>query len=197
MKKQEVSLDLMVLATLVIFFYYQKTSYNFPSLSPNKFMKHHVCVCIFQKQLIVSPSLPHRSVDHVLDMEGGSPKMGLLERMKAVQGDRKMSSPTLMITGKLKKSSPCSSTDSSPSSTLERLKKPSKPRSPSCLRKFKQMHQKPKKVLNLKNDIFHHLLFNMRAHGQPPKILTLFLKHQNQYKRINLPVRNCRVVDSS
>ena len=81
--------------------------------------------------MVPSPQAPRRSVDHVLEMQGGSPKMGLIERLKALNGDRKMSSPaSLMVddVAKFRKPSPLSSPDGSPSGTLERS--PKSPRSP-------------------------------------------------------------------
>ena len=90
--------------------------------------------CGFQRHLMASsPDIPRLSVDHATDVQGGSPKMGLIERLKAKNEERKMSSPTILMTAemaKLKKPSPKSSPDTSPGGTLERSQKPAKPRSP-------------------------------------------------------------------
>ena len=80
-----------------------------------------------------SPDIPRLSVDNATNVRGGSPKMGLIERLKTKNEERKMSSPTILMTAdvaKLKKPSPSSSPDTSPSGTLERSQKPTKPRSP-------------------------------------------------------------------
>lgn len=91
-----------------------------------------------------SPGLPRRSVDHTLDLVGGSPKMGLTERLKQQNKGKKMSAPALMITkadknflGNLKPS-PNSSTDTSPNGTLEKLKKRRSPALPASTESFEE-----------------------------------------------------------